>query len=121
MEFTVDGRFCRKSRPDPVQKEFKMKTLSPACSKSFEASATIAAAYLDACDAGALEVRLDPEYYQACASLLQKLFTLFTPDAFAALLLASPAAREVAESLLPISQPELFGPLSEGPKGRGGC
>ena len=86
-----------------------MKTLTPACSKSFEASATIAAAYLDACDAGALNIRLDPEYYQACATLLHRLFTLFSPTAFSALLAASPAAREVAEALQPVVQTELFG------------
>ena len=77
-----------------------MNTLSPASMKSFESSASIAAAYLDACDAGAVDVRLDAEYYQACASLLLRLFSLFTPDAFSSLLDTSPAARELAESML---------------------
>ncbi|WP_371322418.1 hypothetical protein VX159_08275 [Dechloromonas sp. ZY10] len=94
-----------------------MKTLTATCSKSFEESATIAAAYLDACDAGAVNVRLDPEYYQACATLLQKLFTLFSPAPFADLLAASPAAREVAENLQPVNFPgEWLGAAGAGPQ-----
>lgn len=67
---------------------------------ALEATATTAAAYLDACDGGAKFVRLDPAYYQACGKLLMSIFTVANPqEAFSILLEHSPAARNAAESV----------------------
>lgn len=75
--------------------------LSPSDLRSIESSATAAAHYLDACDFGARSVKLDPTYYRACGELLGKVFAMLDPaEAFPDLLLASPAAREVAEAQL---------------------
>ena len=63
-------------------------------------SANTAAAYLDACDAGAQHVRLDPGYYQSCGVLLYKIFTMVDAKAnFPSLIEQSAAARDVAESV----------------------
>jgi len=63
-------------------------------------SANTAAAYLDACDAGAQHVRLDPGYYQSCGALLYKIFTMVDAKAnFPTLIEQSAAARDVAESV----------------------
>ena len=63
-------------------------------------TATTAATYLDACDAGARSVRLDPAYYKACGHLLLTIFTATdAASAFPRLLEHSPAAREAAESV----------------------
>jgi hypothetical protein len=68
--------------------------------ESFSVSAIRAAAYLDACDSGTSEVRLDARYYQACAQVLQAVFVLLDPQQhFPVLLEQSSAAREMAESL----------------------
>jgi len=77
-----------------------MSKLDQAELKALQASASTAAAYLDACDGGARFVRLDPAYYQACGRLLVSIFTLVDAHAaFSALLELSPAARDVAESI----------------------
>ena len=63
-------------------------------------SANTAAAYLDACDAGAQHVRLDPGYYQSCGTLLYKIFTMVdAKTTFPSLIEQSAAARDVAESV----------------------
>lgn len=68
--------------------------------QSLEASAAAAAAYLDACDSGTGEARLDAEYYQACGDLLMKIFLLVDAEkVFPALVERSPAAREVVDSI----------------------
>jgi len=68
--------------------------------ESLAVSAISAATYLDACDAGAHKVRLDPRYYQACGNVLRQIFSLLDPETnFPILLQQSPAARDVAESL----------------------
>lgn len=68
--------------------------------KTLEATATTSAAYLDACDAGARGVRLDPAYYQACSRILITIFSLVDADeCFASLLKNSVAARDIAESI----------------------
>lgn len=67
---------------------------------ALEATATTAAAYLDACDSGALFVRLDPAYYCACGRLLFKILTLVDANRnFPSLLEQSAAVREVAETI----------------------
>lgn len=77
-----------------------MTCFNPNTLKALEATASTAAAYLDVCDAGAHNIRLDPAYYQACGAILAKIFSLFDPDKyFPHLLRESQAAREVAESL----------------------
>ncbi|KAB2926548.1 MAG: hypothetical protein F9K30_06390 [Dechloromonas sp.] len=77
-----------------------MTTLSPDNIESLTVSAIRAAAYLDACDAGASMVRLDPDYYQACGKVLREIFALLDPHLhFPVLLEESAAAREMAESL----------------------
>ena len=58
------------------------------------------AAVLDACDAGAQHVRLDPGYYQSCGALLYKIFTMVdAKTTFPSLIEQSAAARDVAESV----------------------
>jgi len=77
-----------------------MTTLNRNDLSTLEATATKAAAYLDACDSGAQYVRLDPKYYQACAHLLMAVFNLTNASAsFPELVKNSAAARELAESL----------------------
>lgn len=67
---------------------------------ALELTAATAATYLDACDAGAQHIRLDPAYYLACGSLLMKIFSLVDANSdFPLLLEQSAAAREVAESI----------------------
>lgn len=67
---------------------------------ALEATATTAAAYVDACDAGALFVRLDPTYYRSCGSLLFNILSLVNASKdFPSLMEQSAAAREVAESI----------------------
>lgn len=68
--------------------------------ESLAATATRAATYVDDCDNGARNVRLDPRYYQACSNVLMQIFTVCEAGHhFPVLLEHSPAAREVAESL----------------------
>ena len=68
--------------------------------KAFEATASSAAAYMDACDSGALQP-VDSAYYQSCGALLAKIFSLVDPHSgFPGLLDNSFAAREVAEAML---------------------
>lgn len=68
--------------------------------ETFAVSAIRAAAYLDACDLGHAQVRLDAGYYQACGKVLREIFALLDPyQHFPVLLEQSPAAREIAESL----------------------
>lgn len=77
-----------------------MSRLSHIDLSAIEATAASAAAYLDACDAGAAAVRLDAGHYRACARLLLTLFaTLEAEVVFPGLLDESPAARELAEAL----------------------
>ncbi|HXE40015.1 MAG TPA: hypothetical protein VN639_16230 [Azonexus sp.] len=67
--------------------------------QALETTATTSAAYLDACDSGALYCQLDPAYYKACGDLLMKIFALVDAEkAFPHLLEYSAAAREVAIS-----------------------
>jgi len=68
--------------------------------ESLAATASRAAAYVDDCDSGARNVRLDPSYYQACSNVLLQIFKVC--DArhdFPMLLEHSAAAREVDDSL----------------------
>ena len=51
-----------------------MSRLSHIDLSAIETTAASAAAYLDACDAGAAAVRLDAGHYRACARLLLTLF-----------------------------------------------
>lgn len=68
---------------------------------ALEATAAATAAYLDTCDSGAAGEQLDPGYYRACGELLTSLFQLVDAERdFPALLLRSPAAREVADAVL---------------------
>jgi len=77
-----------------------MSCLDPVTLQSLATTAAVSAEYLDACDNGALEYRLDPVYYQACGELLLKIFQLVdAPRDFPALLARSPAAREIAETV----------------------
>lgn len=77
-----------------------MSSFSQSSLKAFAASASAAAAYLDACDSGSSYVRLDPSYYRACGNLLVKIFALVDAHRhFPELLEQSAAAREVAESI----------------------
>jgi hypothetical protein len=77
-----------------------MTYLSQTDVSALEATALKAADYLDACDAGARTVRLDPTYYQACGNLLMKIFLMADAHQnFPELLERSSAAREVAESV----------------------
>ena len=77
-----------------------MSLFSEAELDSLAATASSAAGYLDACDAGAGDVRLDPLYYQSCGNLLSKIFMLVdAQQMFPILLEQSAAAREVAESV----------------------
>lgn len=77
-----------------------MITFTPTDLESLAVSAIRAAAYLDACDAGAAAVHLDPAYYQACGRVLRDIFALLDPGQhFPVLLDQSAAAREVAEAL----------------------
>lgn len=64
------------------------------------ATASTAAAYVDACDSGAQYVRLDPAYYQTCGTLLFHIFSMVdAPTAFPSLIEQSAAARDIAESV----------------------
>ena len=64
------------------------------------ATASTAAAYVDACDSGAQHVRLDPAYYQTCGTLLFHIFSMVdAPTAFPSLIEQSAAARDIAESV----------------------
>lgn len=77
-----------------------MSLFSQADLNSLEATAISAAAYLDACDEGAQQVKLDAAYYQACGNLLRQIFSVVdAKDAFPRLYEHSLAAREVAESI----------------------
>ncbi|MDE2440139.1 MAG: hypothetical protein KGP14_03870 [Betaproteobacteria bacterium] len=67
--------------------------------ESLAATASRAAAYIDDCDSGASDVRLDPDYYLACSHVLVQIFKVC--DArhnFPMLLEHSAAAREVDEA-----------------------
>ena len=67
---------------------------------TLEASATTAAAYLDACDSGAKFIRLDPGYYQACGRLLLLIFSATdAAKSFPSLVKQSAAARDALESV----------------------
>ena len=78
-----------------------MSKLSVVEIESLRETAAVIAAYLDACDAGALEVRLDPRHYQACGKLLKTIFSRVNAEkVFPILLQHSPAAREIAESIV---------------------
>ena len=75
--------------------------LGPHSLKAFESTAVVAAAYLDACDAGITHIHLDPDHYRDCATLLSRMFALFDPaHHFPTLLEHSPAAREIAEGIV---------------------
>ena len=77
-----------------------MTYLSQSNLNALEATATTAAAYVDACDGGAKFVRLDPAYYQACGRLLMRIFSVANArEAFPDLLERSAAARDIAESV----------------------
>lgn len=77
-----------------------MSKLNQTDLSALQATAATAAAYLDACDGGARFVRLDPEYYRACANLLLRIFAVANPyQAFPILIEQSAAARDVAESI----------------------
>jgi hypothetical protein len=77
-----------------------MTYLSQTDVSALEVTAMTAADYLDACDAGAKTVRLDPAYYQACGNLLMKIFSVAKASQnFPELLERSSAARDVAESV----------------------
>lgn len=77
-----------------------MSRPSPRDLCAIEATAVAAAAYLDACDAGAVAVRLDAGHYRACARLLLGLFGAVDAETlFPGLLDESPAARELADGL----------------------
>ena len=77
-----------------------MSHTSPIDIESLRETACVTAGYLDACDQGAREVRLDPRYYQACGKLLNSIFTAVDAEkAFPILLEQSAAAREVAEAI----------------------
>jgi hypothetical protein len=77
-----------------------MAHLSELNINALEASATSAAAYIDACDNGARNFRLDPAYYQACGNLLFKIFSVVDANShFPSLLRESNAAREVLEAI----------------------
>lgn len=77
-----------------------MTYLSQSDISTLEATALKAADYLDACDAGAKTVRLDPAYYQACGNLLMKIFLVVNArHNFPELLERSSAARDVAEAV----------------------
>lgn len=68
--------------------------------ESLAATASRAAAYVDDCDSGAPNVRLDPDYYQVCSNVLTQIFSVCDAGHhFPKLLEHSPAAREVDESL----------------------
>lgn len=68
--------------------------------ESLAATASRAAAYVDDCDSGARDVRLDPNYYQACSNVLIQIFKVCDAQRdFPMLLAHSPAAREVDEAL----------------------
>lgn len=68
--------------------------------ESLAATASRAAAYVDDCDSGARNVRLDPDYYQACSNVLIQIFKVCDARRdFPMLLEHSAAAREVDESL----------------------
>ncbi len=77
-----------------------MTYLSPTDVSALEETAMTAADYLDACDARAKTVRLDPTYYKACGNLLMKIFLVANArQNFPELLERSSAARDVAESV----------------------
>lgn len=68
---------------------------------SLAATASTAAAYLDACDSGARHVRLDPDYYRNCGILLLRIFSMVDAKVvFPELIEQSAAAREVVDSVL---------------------
>lgn len=76
-------------------------TINLSTLNAFKATAANAAGYLDACDLGLAGEKFDPDYYRACGHLLSKVFMLFDPERhFQDLLAESPAAREMAESLI---------------------
>ncbi len=77
-----------------------MTYLSQSDVSALETTAMKAADYLDACDAGAKTVQLDPAYYQACGNLLMKIFLVVKArQNFPELLERSSAARDVAEAV----------------------
>lgn len=68
--------------------------------ESLAATASRAAAYIDDCDSGATDIRLDPAYYQACGHVLMRIFAVCDAARdFPLLLEHSPAAREVDDAL----------------------
>lgn len=68
--------------------------------ESLAATASRAAAYLDDCDGGTRNIRLDAAYYQACSNVLIQIFKVCAAQRdFPMLLEHSAAAREVNESL----------------------
>ena len=75
-----------------------MSYFTPPQLASLEATATTAARYLDACDSGATQVRIDPAHYRTCGELLARIFKLIDARRnFPLLLQQSAAAREMAE------------------------
>lgn len=77
-----------------------MTYFTPDNIESLAVSAISAAAYLDACDEGAANTRLDPGYYLACGNVLRQIFSLIDPSHnFPRLLEHSAAARDIAESV----------------------
>ena len=77
-----------------------MLQLSQTDLTTLEATATTAAAYLDACDSGAKFIRLDPTYYQACGHLLQLIFSATdAARSFPNLVKQSAAARDALDSV----------------------
>jgi len=79
---------------------------------ALEATAKTAATYLDACDAGASFVRLDPAHYIACGSLLTNILSLVNSSGdFPSLLEHSAAAREISESIQIGQRIELNSPV----------
>ncbi len=63
-------------------------------------TASTAAGYLDACDAGALHTRLDPAHYKNCGMLLFHIFSMLDgKDTFPTLIEQSLAARDIYDSI----------------------
>lgn len=68
--------------------------------ESLAATASRAAAYVDDCDTGACNIRLDADYYRACSHVLVQIFSVCDAGRdFPMLLEHSPAAREIDEAM----------------------
>jgi hypothetical protein len=90
------GKFAGYQRRSSI-----MAHLTDSHIESFSVSAIRAAEYLDACDNGEVGLPLNARYYQACGKVLRELFALLDPEQhFPVLLERSPAAREIAESMV---------------------